>query len=66
MYSLIHLRFLVFKLHKIEGQRSFQIFTRVKILICSDFNEIYHQLFVLKEMQKNMIGFFCISQMLIC
>ena len=47
MYSLIRLRCLVFKLHKIIGQRSFQICTGVKIYNCTDFNETYLKLFVL-------------------
>ena len=46
MYSLMHLRCLVFKLHKIIGQRSFQICTGGQNLKCSDFNETYLKLFV--------------------
>ena len=38
---------LVFKLHKVIGQRSFQICTGIKILNCSDFNETYLKSFVL-------------------
>ena len=47
MYSLMHLRCLVFKLHKIIGQRSFQICTGSRNLKLSDFNETYLRLFVL-------------------
>ena len=47
MYSLMHLRCLVFKLHKIIGQRSFQICTGDQNLNCSDFTETYLKLFVL-------------------
>ena len=45
MYSLMHLRCLVFKSHKIIGQRSFQICTGVKIKNCPDFYETYLKLF---------------------
>ena len=55
MYSLMHLRNLVFKLHKIIGQRSFQICTGVKILSCSDFNETYLSLFVLTHRFRKII-----------
>ena len=47
MYSLMHIRCLVFKLNKIIGQRSFQSCTGVKISNCSDFDETYLKLFVL-------------------
>ena len=49
MYSLMHLRCLVFKLHKIIGQRSFQICTGGQNLNCFDFNETYLKLFVLTQ-----------------
>ena len=47
IYSFMHFRCLVFKLHKIIGQRSFQICTGVEISNCSDSNETYLKLFVL-------------------
>ena len=50
MYSLMHLRCLVFKLHKIIGQRAFQICTWSQNLNCSDFDETHLKLFVLTHM----------------
>ena len=49
---LMHLQFLVFKLHKIIGQNSIQICTGVKILNCFDFNETYLKLFVLTHIDS--------------
>ena len=49
MYSLKHLQYLVFKLHKIISERLFQICTGVKIKNCSDSNETYLKLFVLTQ-----------------
>ena len=49
MYSLMHLRCLVFKLPKIIGQRSFQICTGSQNLKLLCFNETYLKLFVLTQ-----------------